>query len=151
MSEEIKEKISSKKNTYIYTIGRRKQASARVRLYQEIKSTYDFKKGDIIVNSKKIEEYFPSELEKLHYLDPLKVLGLSDKLAFTIRVSGGGMNSQLDAVILGMSRALAKIDSEKHKGLLRKKGFLTTDARVRERRKVGTGGKARRKKQSPKR
>lgn len=152
MAEEVvSEKTISKKNNYIYAIGRRKQASARVRLYKEIKSTYDFKKGDIIVNSKKIEEYFPSELEKLHYLDPLKVLGLSDKFAFTIRVSGGGMNSQLDAVILGMSRALAKIDSQKHKALLRKKGFLTTDARVKERRKVGTGGKARRKKQSPKR
>lgn len=151
MAEQVQEKTISKKNNYIYAIGRRKQASARIRLYQEIKSTYDFKKGDIIVNNKKIEEYFPSELEKLHYLDPLKVLGLSDKFAFTIRVSGGGMNSQLDAVILGMSRALAKIDSQKHKALLRKNGFLTTDARVRERRKVGTGGKARRKKQSPKR
>lgn len=151
MAEEVQEKTSSKKNNFVYAIGRRKQASARVRLYQEIKSTYDFKKGDIIINSKKIEEYFPSELQKLHYLDPLKVLGLSDKFAFTIRVVGGGTNSQLDAVILGMSKALAKIDSEKHKALLRKKGFLTTDARVRERRKVGTGGKARRKKQSPKR
>ena len=58
MAEEIvQEKTSSKKNNYIYTIGRRKQASARVRLYQEIKSTYDFKKGDIIVNSKKMLMY----------------------------------------------------------------------------------------------
>src|SRR3990172_7421731 len=115
MAEQVQEKTSLKKNNYTYAIGRRKQASARVRLYQEIKSTYDFKKGDIIVNSKKIEEYFPSKLQKLHYLDPLKVLDKSNQFAFTIRVSGGGINSQLDAVILGMSRALAKIDSQKHK------------------------------------
>lgn len=139
------------KKNFTYAIGRRKQASARVRLFQEIKSSYPFRKGDIIVNNKKIEEYFPSEIQKLNYLNLLKTLEISDKYAFTIRVTGGGTSSQLDAVILGMSKALAKIDSGKHKAELRKKRFLTTDARVRERRKVGTGGKARRKKQSPKR
>jgi len=73
-----------------------------------------------------------------------------DKYAITLRVQGGGLSSQLDAVILAMSKALASVD-DKYKAALRKKGFLTTDARVKERRKVGTGGKARRKKQSPKR
>ncbi|MEK7186540.1 MAG: 30S ribosomal protein S9 [Patescibacteria group bacterium] len=144
-------KINSKKNTnFIYAIGRRKQASARARLYQEIKSSYDFKKGDIFVNGKKASEYFKGELARLNYIQPLQIVDAVSKYAFTIKVQGGGENSQLDAVILAMSKALAKLD-DKNKVLLRKKGLLTTDARVKERRKVGTGGKARRKKQSPKR
>lgn len=152
MKEEKPElKTTSKKNNdYIYAIGRRKQASARARLYKEIKSSYDFKKGDVIVNGKKIEEYFKGEIAKAYYLQPLRTVDALTKYAFTLRVQGGGSSSQLDAVILAISKALVKAD-DKYKILLRKKGLLTTDARVKERRKVGTGGKARRKKQSPKR
>lgn len=148
---EVIVKTNSKRNTnFIYTIGRRKQASARVRLYENIKSGQELKKGEIFVNDKKIEDYFPSEISKLSYLQPFKTVDAVGKFTFTIKVAGGGINSQLDAVILGISKALTKAD-EKNRSPLRKKGFLTTDARVRERRKVGTGGKARRKKQSPKR
>lgn len=138
------------RKNFIYAIGRRKQASARVRLYREIKGAPDLKKGDIIVNEKRIEEYFPSKLDEIRYLQPLKAVDALGKFAITIKIKGGGTQSQLDALVLGVSRALVKLD-EKNKPVLRKKGFLTTDARVRERRKVGTGGKARRKKQSPKR
>ena len=68
-------KINSKKNTnFIYAIGRRKQASARARLYQEIKSSYDFKKGDIFVNGKKASEYFKGELARLNYIQPLQIV-----------------------------------------------------------------------------
>lgn len=147
---EIKEARSKKITNYIYAIGRRKQASARVRLYKDIKAGLPLKRGDILVNGKKIEEYFPGKLPSLHYIEPFKSTGTEGKYTFTIKVAGGGWNSQLDAVILAISKALVMVD-EKNKPILRKKGFLTTDARVRERRKVGTGGKARRKKQSPKR
>jgi small subunit ribosomal protein S9 len=65
-------------------------------------------------------------------------------------VVSGGTRGQLDAVIHAISRALSSMD-EKDKAILKKGGFLTRDARVRERRKVGMGGKARRQRQSPKR
>ena len=140
----------SKNNNFVYAIGRRKEASARIRLYKDIKTGAPFKKGDILINDKRIEEYFPGELASLRYMEPLKTVDALGKFAFTIRVAGGGASSQMDAVIFGISRALTKLD-EKYRKSLRSKGLLTTDARERERRKVGTGGKARRKKQSPKR
>jgi|SRR3990167_9562594 len=146
---ETKEPIQKKSKEFIYAVGKRKEAVARIRLYPSVKG--DLKKGDIIVNGKKIEEYFSSQIQKAKYLEPLNITNTIGKYALTVKVSGGGVNSQLDALILGISRALSKFDSEKHKSVLRKKGFLTRDARVRERRKVGMGGKSRRKKQSPKR
>lgn len=78
-------------------------------------------------------------------------MGVEGKFIFTIKVVGGGVNGQLDAMIHGMARALDKQDSDTYHDILKEGGYLTRDARVRERRKVGTGGKARRKKQSPKR
>jgi len=73
------------------------------------------------------------------------------KYYVTVKVVGGGKNGQLDAVVHGIARAFDKADREKFRPPLKRAGLLTRDARVRERRKVGTGGKARRKKQSPKR
>ncbi len=61
------------------------------------------------------------------------------------------MAGQLDAIVLGIARVLNEYDKEKYRPVLKTKGYFTRDARIRERRKVGTGGKARRKKQSPKR
>src|SRR3989344_9150224 len=154
---ENKEKEIQKKNDrFIYAVGKRKEAVARIRLYpnggSELKKSLPaVRQGDIIVNNKKIEEYFSSQIQKSKYLEPLQITNTVGKYVFTTKVSGGGVNSQLDALILGISRALSKFDSEKYRSILRKKGFLTRDARVRERRKVGMGGKARRKRQSPKR
>ncbi len=141
---------------YILTVGRRKAAVARVRLYKSLKDGVswgekELKKGDILVNLKPIEQYFSSAVAKVAYMEPFKTTNTLDKYALTIKVSGGGTSSQLGAVIHGIARVLDKMDKEKFHTLLKKKGFLTRDARVRERRKVGTGGKARRKKQSPKR
>ena len=73
-----------------------------------------------------------------------------DRFAIVVKVNGGGKEGQLDAVSLGISRAMLKVD-DATRLVLKKEGLLTRDARVRERRKVGTGGRARRKKQSPKR
>jgi len=140
---------------YKSTVGKRKAAVARVRLYQTVKAGLmigetPVKKGDIFVNGKKIEEYFKDRVSKAIYEEPFKITNNLEKFAMTVKVSGGGTRSQLEAVVHGVSRALSAID-EKNKHILKKSGFLTRDSRVRERRKVGMGGKSRRKRQSPKR
>jgi len=134
-------KKSKNNKKFIYAVGRRKQAVARVRLFRG--------KGKTVVNNKPIDEYFPGEEMKVAYEKPFELTNFQGYA--TIRVSGGGKRGQLGAVVHGLSRALAKLDREKFRGPLKKAGLLTRDARVRQRRMVGTGGKARRKKQSPKR
>ncbi len=131
------------KPTYTHSVGRRKRAIARIRLFT--------KKGDNIVNDLPIAKYFPGKNSKAIYLEPLRTCSVLEKYHFTVKVLGSGKISQLAAVVHGVSRALVKINEDKNKPLLKKKGLLTRDPRKRERRKVGTGGKARRKKQSPKR
>lgn len=149
-------KNNGQKKEYIFAVGRRKEAVARVRLYEFLKDgmswgTTDIKKGDILVNEKAIADYFSGEVNRFKYTEPLRVANAQNKYTITIRVEGGGPSGQLDAVIAGISNALAKADNEAYRPVLKDKGFLTRDARIRERRKVGTGGKARRAKQSPKR
>lgn len=153
------EKVTKPKNTkkeYIFAVGRRREATARVRLYPSVKENIiwgdqEVKKGEIFVNGKPVEKYFSSAVAKAQYIEPLRTTNNLNKLTFTIQVVGGGQFGQLEAVIHGMSRTLDKLDPEKYHAILRKKGFLTRDSRTRERRKVGRGGKARRVKQSPKR
>lgn len=132
------------KKDYILTVGRRKAAVARVRLYQK-------GSGSIVVNNKPVEEYFSGLANKVAYLTPFGVTDTEGKFDITVRVIGGGPRGQLGAVIHGIARAMEKLDKEKYRPSLKKKGLLTRDSRIRERRKVGMGGKSRRKKQSPKR
>jgi small subunit ribosomal protein S9 len=132
-----------KKENYIYAVGRRRTASARVRLFKG--------KGDSTINGMLINEYFPGVLMESVWSKPFKVVDVKDKYYVTVKVTGGGKNGQVDAVAHGVARALSLVDRENFRPPLKKAGLLTRDARVRERRKVGTGGKARRKKQSPKR
>jgi len=80
----------------------------------------------------------------------LKFTENQDRFAISIKGSGGGKTGWLGAISLGIARALVLAD-QSNKPILRKNGLLTRDPRTRERRKVGTGGKARREKQSPKR
>lgn len=147
----------SQKRDYISAVGRRKSAVARVRIYEHVKADLKWgeeliKKGEILVNGKPISNYFPSETERKEYTEPLRITNTHQKnYAITIRVTGGGQSGQLDAVIAAISNALNKLDRVEHRPILKKKGFLTRDSRIRQRRKVGTGGKSRRKKQSPKR
>lgn len=140
---------------YKFSIGKRKAAVSRLRLYQDLKENLvvgeeTVKKGDILVNGKKIENYFSGNTFKAIYEEPFKITNTLGKYTLTAKVEGGGAKSQLEAFILSVSRALSNLDG-KNRHILKKKGFLTRDARVRERRKVGMGGKARRVKQSPKR
>jgi len=128
---------------FIHAVGRRREAIARIRLYQG--------KGQTLVNDQPISDYFPGQVALLAYLRPFQLTETNGKYFATIRVVGGGKEGQLGAVIHGLSRALASIEEKKFRPVLKKEGLLTRDPRTRERRKVGTGGKARRKKQSPKR
>jgi small subunit ribosomal protein S9 len=149
-------KKSNEKKDYTFAVGKRKEAVARVRLYQTLKDDMAWgetaiKKGDIIVNQKAISEYFPGDINRFRYTEPLRVANAQNKYTITVRVVGGGQFGQLDAVVAGIANALAKADVANFRPILKKEGFLTRDSRIRERRKVGTGGKARRAKQSPKR
>ncbi|MFC1711332.1 30S ribosomal protein S9 [Patescibacteria group bacterium] len=137
-------KKKTRKPSYLFAVGRRKKAIARVRLYTG-------KKGEMIINDKLFSEYLKDEVSKTLLLEPLRTCNLIDRYLFTVKVLGSGKNSQLGAIIHGMSRAIVKLDEEKYRPILKKRGFLTRDSRMRERRKIGTGGKARRQKQSPKR
>jgi len=144
------------KKDYIYAHGRQKQAVARVRLHPTVKEghmwgEHEVKKEQILVNEMPVEHYFPGPVAKAHYMEPLRVTNTFNRYAVTVKVVGGGKNGQLDAVTHGIARALAEADPIKYRSILKKKGYLTRDARVKERRKVGRGGKARRQKQSPKR
>lgn len=134
---------AKKKASYTFAVGRRKEAVARVRVYEG--------KGETVVNAKPIAEYFRGETGKAHYELPFKLTDTAGKYWASVKVVGGGKNSQLAALVHGISRAFSALDKDKFRAPLKKAGLLTRDARVRERRKVGTGGKARRKKQSPKR
>lgn len=132
-----------KKIDYIYGVGKRREASARVRLYRG--------KGENSVNGKPANKYFDGEVAKKSLEKPFGVTETSEKYYFSAKVIGGGKNGQLEAVILGIARALVKSSPENFRPLLRKVGLLTRDSRERQRRMVGMGGKARRRKQSPKR
>lgn len=153
--EEKKVTVSSKasQENYVFAIGRRKSSTAEVRLYKKDTTVWGgtpLKKGEFLVNNKPAFEYFGKSFEKV-YRGPLQITSAENKFAISIKVSGGGKMGQLDAAVLAIARALDKVDREKFHSTLKKKGMLTRDPRVRERRKVGMGGKARRKKQSPKR
>lgn len=154
-NEEKKTTAIKKSKDYIFSVGRRRSAVARVRIYSKIPDNLQFKdhavkKGDLVINGKDISKYFSGEMSKATYEKPLKLANVINKYAITAIVEGGGLTAQLDAWVLGVSRALSLMD-ENAKKILRKNGLLTRDARIRERRKVGMGGKSRRKRQSPKR
>jgi len=136
-------KTTKSRKKYTYAVGRRKTATARVRLFKG--------KGKILVNKKPIDEYFPGEVAKVFYLQPFQVTDTMGKYDATVIVEGSGKNGQLDAVVHGISRALDKENKELYHPALKKNKLLTRDARMRERRKPGQMGRARKKKQSPKR
>lgn len=132
----------SKKLNYFYAVGRRRSSSSRVRLYKG--------EGDNMVNDVLVGKYFPGDRLRAVWRKPFILTGTENKYYFTAKVAGGGSNGQLEAVVFAISRALIKADKD-FRLVLKKEGLLRRDPREKERRKVGTGGKARRAKQSPKR
>ena len=127
---------------YIYKIGRRKRSSATVRLFQE--------SGESMINNKSWSEYFPHDADQFQLLTPFRVLELNPKkFHFTVKTRGGGTTGQLDAIKLGLSRALAELNADYRKPL-KSHGLLTRDARKVERKKTGLR-KARKREQYSKR
>lgn len=114
---------------YIRSVGRRKTAVARVRLFKN-------GKGNITVNGKDWKVYFPTDSLQYTVFGPIKLTSLGNEIDFTIKVAGGGSSSQSDAVRHGIARALLKFDNE-FKPSLKKAGFLTRDSRKKERKKPG--------------
>ncbi len=114
---------------YYEGLGRRKEATARVRLYVG-------GEGNLVVNDKPVNEYFPRLGDVEALTEPLRVTGTEGRFDISVKVKGGGITGQRDAVKLGIARALLKVDPEL-RPVLRKGGFLTRDDRVKERKKPG--------------
>ena len=114
---------------YIESLGRRKQAIARVRLYEG-------GSGKITINDRAFEEYLALPLMQQSARSPFELTGTGNMFDVTVKVKGGGMTGQADAIRLGIARALIDYNPE-YRAVLKKSGFLTRDARVKERKKPG--------------
>ena len=112
----------------IQTVGRRKAAVARVLLRQG--------EGEWTINGRPIAEYFPRKAHQIRVEEPLHVTELDGRFDVQVRVRGGGLTGQADAIRLGLSRALVAFDEEQ-RSALRSKGMLTRDPRKVERKKPG--------------
>ncbi len=130
------------KDTYFYALGRRKSATARVRLQGG--------KGAITVNGKSAEEYFSASKYLLNKLQqPFAVLDQTNKFDVSAVVSGGGHEGQIEAIRLGISKALV-VMNEEVKATLKRADLLSRDSREKERKKFGLKG-ARKQRQFTKR
>lgn len=142
---------------YYEAIGRRKEAVARVRLYlvdkektANVKGT-KAKQGEIYINDKLLETFYPSIFNRKKLMLPLMLTKNENRFATLIHVEGGGKTGQMEAIMNGLAKAVEQVDKAAYRVTLKASGLLTRDSRIRERRKVGKGGKSRRRKQSPKR
>jgi small subunit ribosomal protein S9 len=114
---------------YFEGIGRRKAASARVRLYPG-------GSGNVIINDKDAMDYLPRAGDVSIMLEPLLEVGQETAYDISVHVTGGGISGQRDAIRLGIARALLKVDPD-FRPNLKAEGMLTRDARVKERKKPG--------------
>ena len=114
---------------YYEAVGRRKAATARVRLFPG-------GEGSIVVNERPLEEYFVRGADAIYLREPLQATATEQRFNISVKVQGGGITGQAGAVRLGIARALLKVDPDLQP-ILRKGGFLTRDARVKERKKPG--------------
>ncbi len=114
---------------YYEGVGRRKEASARVRLYPG-------GSGNILINDKEGGNYLSRAGDLDAVLAPLRSVGMDNAYNISVHVTGGGVTGQTSAIQLGVARAILKVDPEL-RGQLRHGGFLTRDARIKERKKPG--------------
>ncbi len=128
----VKAEKKSADEVYFYGVGRRKSSVAQVRLFSYDKAT----DSDFVINKKKLKDYFPVANLQNTFLAPLKAVGLYGKMRATVLVRGGGVTGQVEAVRLGIARALVKYD-ETYKKTLKELGYMTRDAREVERKKPG--------------
>ncbi|HSW30783.1 MAG TPA: 30S ribosomal protein S9 [Longimicrobiales bacterium] len=115
----------------IQTVGRRKTATARVTLRPGT--------GEWKVNGRTLAEYFPRETHRIRIEEPFRAAGVAGQFDVTVRVNGGGLTGQADAVRMGLARAIVKNDEEARPAM-RAKGLLTRDPRKVERKKPGRPG-----------
>ncbi len=113
---------------YFEAVGRRKTASARVRLYPGI--------GTIVVNERPVQEYFPRGTDVIAINRPLQVTDTLSSYNVSVHVEGGGLTGQAGATSLGIARALCLAD-ENLRPVLKTNGLLARDARAKERKKYG--------------
>jgi small subunit ribosomal protein S9 len=130
--EKVEKTIKKTNEKYFYAVGRRKTAVAQVRLFEDSKAT----DNDLIINGKKFKEYFPIASLQNNFLEPLKAVGMQDKVRMTVIVKGGGVTGQVEAVRLGVARALVEMDATLKK-TLKNLGLMTRDSREVERKKPG--------------
>ena len=110
------------------TTGRRKQAVARVRLRPGT--------GTITINKRPMAEYFPTETHQMIVSEPLRLTNTLESYDVDVTMDGGGVTGQAGALRLGIARSLVELDPEL-RGVLKKAGFLTRDAREKESKKYG--------------
>jgi small subunit ribosomal protein S9 len=132
----------AKSKNYFYALGRRKSATARVRLQSG--------KGNIVINDQPAETYLAGSKALLHSLQaPFAALELPNKYDISVRVNGGGHAGQVDAISLGIAKALVELNGD-YKATLKRADLLSRDPRERERKKFGLKG-ARKQRQFTKR
>ena len=125
----------AKKDRSFYGTGRRKSSSARVTLVPWT--------GKITVNGRDVHEYFPHEVLVMDLMQPLEVTNNKETFDVIANVRGGGYSGQTGAIRLGIARALLEYDAENegnegsYRSILKKNGFITRDARSKERKKPG--------------
>jgi len=110
------------------TVGRRKRSVVRVRLYDG--------SGQISLNGRSLEDFFPNMAQRLRVLEPIRIAGLEGRYDVDVTLEGGGTTGQADALRLGLARALVEVNPEL-RVTLKREGLLTRDARVVERKKYG--------------
>ena len=121
--------------TYVWGVGRRKTAVARVRIAPG--------SGKIEINGRELNDYFTGERDRKAIFGPLEVTNTGGKMDVLVNATGGGPTGQAGAIVMGLGRALAKYD-QGLEGPLRGAGFLTRDSRMKERKKYGQRGARRR-------
>jgi small subunit ribosomal protein S9 len=129
MMADAKSTATKKNFDYFYAAGKRKTAVARVRLIPG-------GSGEIVINDKPVDKYFTLLTSKGIVTSPLKICGLANQFNIKAEVIGGGPSAQAEAVRHGIAKALLEFDAQL-RTTLKKAGFITRDARVKERKKPG--------------
>jgi small subunit ribosomal protein S9 len=136
VSEQVEEPISEQPSDgaveQVYATGKRKSAIARIWLRRG--------KGRFAINDMTLDDYFNRETQRMIVKQPMRLTKNLNDFDVTATVKGGGKSAQADAVKHGISKALVSFNEEEYRSALKKAGFLTRDARIKERKKYGQRG-----------